>query len=318
MTHLSAYGTVALDFTVRSVASMTPLFEIRPAAARALARLGRLVTACGVVAALVACPIAPGQQPPAAEGSRPRAVPADDDFEQKAAILQSSRWRRAVFELGEWLSGQQIYTPQQVHQMKADFNRRVAAMSADELDKLLDDLEMKFKVMDSPEAKDAREWVGQYLSAMSDARRQQALRDVPDVVAMSAGQLAEEIKRIEQRRDSLRQRQQDFDQTRRAQVAGAQANRQATAQAIASAQALAGSSAAYSPYSRPKNDGKLPFSNVNRNAGIFGFGFGFGGPIIGLGSTCLVGRVPLGAEQARSRAWRMTGPASRGVSLAGE
>lgn len=253
-------------------------------AARFFPRVGAWLAQCLLVAALATGSIAAGQQPGAADAQRPRAVDADDDFERKAAVLQSSRWRRAVFELGEWLSSQQIYTPQQVNQMKADFNRRVAAMSAEELDALLDDLEMKFKVMDSPEAKDARDWVGQYLSAMSDSRRQQALRNVPDVVAMSASQLAEEIKRIEQRRDSLRQRQQDFDQTRQARVAGAQANRQATSQAIAAAQAQAASQAAYSPYRRPNNDGKLPFSNVNRNAGRFGIGFGFGWGGLGLGA----------------------------------
>jgi len=242
----------------------------------------------GVVAPLssaVGQPPAPvrSKTPPALTGPAPTATAADDadadeqDFQRKAALLQSSRWRRAVFELGEWLSGQEIYTPEQVIRMKADFNRRVAAMSSAELDDLLDDLEMKFKVMDTPEARDARSWVGQYLSAMTDRRRQEALRDVPDVVAMSAGQLAAEIQKIEQRRDAIRQRQQDFDQSRQALVTEAQANRQATSQAIAAGQARAAASASYSPYSRPNNDGKLPFSNVNPYQSGFGFGFGFGG-----------------------------------------
>jgi hypothetical protein len=253
-----------------------------------------------VVCLAVALPPAVAQQPanptrpaatsPASESRRqpdPAARPAggqtaaaatdDDDFEKKAALLQSSRWRRAVFELGEWLSGQVIYSPQQVTKMKADFNRRVATMSAAELEDLLDDLELKFQVMETPEAKDARAWVGQYLSAMSDNRRQQALRDVPDVVAMSAGQLATEIKRIEQQRDAVRRRQEDFDQSRQALVASAQANRQATSTAIAAGEARASSSAAYSPYRRANNDGKLPFSNVNPYGGGLGWGLGWGG-----------------------------------------
>jgi len=287
MTPLQAGGSVTLESSVRSVQPMTSPVDtgLGTPEAWVFPRVGVRLAPCLLVAALATGSIAAGQQPAAADAQRPRAVDADDDdFEHKAAVLQSSRWRRAVFELGEWLSAQRIYTSQQVNQMKADFNRRVAAMSAEELDALLDDLELKFKVMDSPEAKDARDWVGQYLSAMSDSRRQQALRNVPDVVAMSASQLAEEIKRIEQRRDSLRQRQQDFDQTRQARVAGAQANRQATSQAIAAAQAQAASQAAYSPYRRPHNDGKLPFSNVNRNAGRFGIGIGFGWGGIGLGA----------------------------------
>lgn len=219
----------------------------------------------------------PAAKPAGREATARDDDPTDDDFERKAALLQSSRWRRAVFELGEWLSGQEIYTPQQVVRMKSDFNRRVAAMTAAELEDLLDDLELKFKVMETPEAKDARAWVGQYLSAMSDHRRQQALRDVPDVVAMSAGQLATEIRRIEQQRDAIRQRQESFDQTRQAQVAGAQANLQATSKAIAAGEAQAASTGAYSPYRRPNNNGKLPFSDVNPYAGGLGIGIGIGG-----------------------------------------
>ena len=63
------------------------------------------------------------------------------DRAKKAAILRSPRWRRAVFELGDWLDSQEIYPPKQVMKIKSDFNRRVAGMSSYELEYLLEDLD---------------------------------------------------------------------------------------------------------------------------------------------------------------------------------
>jgi FtsZ-binding cell division protein ZapB len=201
-----------------------------------------------------------------------------DDLARKAEIMNSAEWRRAIFELGEWLSSTKIYTPEQVRRIKVDFNRRVAGMSSFELEYLLDDLEKKFKVLDTPEAQDVRAWVGQYLSAMSDERRAQELKDVPNVVTMSAGQLQMEIKTIEEKRTSLRQRQADFEQGRNLLVQRADEARRETA--AASAAGLAEARASFSPY-RNQGPGKTPFSDVRTgaDAGIFGgmgFGFGFG------------------------------------------
>ena len=185
-----------------------------------------------VIALAVALPaVATAADAPAA--AAPEANTAAEDLARKAEIMSSTRWRRAIFELGEWLSSQQIYTPDQVHSIKADFNRRVAAMSSYELEYLLDDLDAKFKVMETPEAKDARAWVGQYLAAMSDQKRAETLKDVPDVVKMSAGQLEQEIGKIEAERSRLQQRQANFDQSRTQMVQIAEDSRKETAAASA-------------------------------------------------------------------------------------
>ena len=220
---------------------------------------------------------------PAGEAAATRADESADqddaaDLARKAEIMNSPEWRRAIFELGEWLSTTKIYTPDQVRRIKIDFNRRVAGMSSYELEYLLEDLEKKFKVLDTPEAQDVRAWVGQYLSAMSDERRAQELKDVPNVVTMSAGQLQMEIKTIEEKRTSLRQRQADFEQGRNLLVQRADEARRETA--AASAAGLAEARASFSPY-RNQGPGKTPFSDVRTgaDAGIFGgmgFGFGFG------------------------------------------
>ena len=133
-----------------------------------------------------------GQEPVAQPAASPQgnADGDDGDLARKAEIMNSQRWRRAIFELGEWLSSQRIYTPQEVRNIKADFNKRVTAMSSYELEYLLDDLDAKFKILETPEAKDARQWVGQYLSVMSDQKRAEVIKDVPDVVKMLQGALA--------------------------------------------------------------------------------------------------------------------------------
>jgi hypothetical protein len=211
-------------------------------------------------------PAAPAATAPATQDAAP-----EDDVAKKAEILRSPRWRRAVFELGDWLDTQQIYPPKQVQKIKGDFNRRVAKMSSYELEYLLEDLETKFKVMDSPEAKDARAWVGQYLSAMSDRKRDEVLKDIPDVVKMSAGELSQEIQKIESKRQSLQRQQAAFDQGRQQLIEQAQANRQATAQAAAAAAAQANSAPTYSPY-RSQGGGKPPFSDSKGGGMTVGVG----------------------------------------------
>lgn len=237
-----------------------------------------LLAAC---LAALAAQVAVSQQPPGrnaapetrggpADGGagRPAAATAatddddDPDMARKADIMNSSRWRRAIFELGEWLSSQQIYSPQEVRNIKADFNRRVAKMSASDLEYLLDDLDAKFKILDTAEARDARAWVGQYLSVLSDHQRAKVLKDVPDVVKMTAAQLEQEILKIEQTRSSLQRQQTAFDQGRQQLVQQAQASRQATAQASAAAMRSSGGGGSYSPYRGGGGGGSPPFANA--------------------------------------------------------
>jgi hypothetical protein len=210
----------------------------------------------------------PAAKAPAPAPQEPKAAAATDDADaddlaKKAEIMNSPRWRRAIFELGEWLSAQAIYTPTQVRNIKADFNRKVEKMSPHDLEYLLDDLDAKFQILDTPEARDARSWVAQYLSVMSDQKRAEALKDVPNVVTMTAGQLQQEIQKIEQKRSSLQQQQVAFDEGRQQLVQQAQTARQQTAAASAAAMSRAGA-VSYSPYRSGGGGGggKPPFSDV--------------------------------------------------------
>ena len=210
-----------------------------------------------------ATPSTPAAQPP--ESAANDDGEGESDLEKKVAIMNSPRWRRAIFELGEWLSAQAIYTPTQVRNIKADFNHKVENMSPHDLEYLLDDLDAKFKILDTPEAQDARSWVAQYLSVMSDQKRAEALKDVPNVVTMTAGQLQQEIQKIERKRSSLQQQQAAFDEGREQLVQQAQAARQQTAAASAAAMKQ-GAGMSYSPYRGGGGGGgggsKPPFSDV--------------------------------------------------------
>jgi hypothetical protein len=185
---------------------------------------------------------------------------ADGDLARKADIMHGPQWQRAVAELGDWLSTQTVYTPAEVQRIKVRFNERVAGMSSYELEYLIDSIDGKMRLLETPQARDAKAWLGEYLSAMSDARRAAELRTVPDLLDMNAAQLWEEIQRIDRKRAGLQQRQQGVAARQESLAESARANRQASAQAAAATAARLRAAPTHSPY-RPQG-GSPPFSDV--------------------------------------------------------
>ena len=155
-----------------------------------------------------------------------------------------------MFELTEWLSAQPFYNEQQVAQIKSNFNHRVAKMTSEEVNFLLNDMNAKFQIMQSKEAQDACAWVGQYLSILSDKKREEVLKEIPDVTTMTAAQLSKEINKIERKKTSFRNNQSAFDRTRQAQVQSVlEQDKFARDTYVQDRQAFPTSSGAYSPYS---------------------------------------------------------------------
>ncbi len=192
------------------------------------------------------------------------------DLVRKAHILYGAQWQRAVAELGDWLATQTVYTPTEVRRIKVRFNEQVAAMSSYEIEYLLDSVEQKMRLLDRPEARDAKAWLGEYLSAMSDARRAQELRDVPHLLDMNAAQLWEEIQRIDRTRSALQQRQQGVVARQNVLVDRATANRQATADAARATAERLRTMPAQAP--ARQGGGKPPFSDVPRRRMSIGVG----------------------------------------------
>jgi hypothetical protein len=194
----------------------------------------------------------------------------DCDLVRKADIMHGSQWQRAVAELGGWLSTQTVYTPAEVRRIKVRFNEQVAAMSSYELEYLLDSIDQKIRLLDTPEARDAKAWLGEYLSAMSDARRARELRNVPNLLEMDAAQLWQEIQRIDRKRAALQQRQQGVVARQGVLADRAAAGRQSSAEAARAASNRLRSAPAHSPYR--KGGGSAPFSDVQPRRMSIGVG----------------------------------------------
>jgi len=201
---------------------------------------------------------------PGGRATEPVVAAVGDDLARKAEIMTGDRWQRAVFEFGQWLATQRIYSPQEVNRIKVDFNGRVMGMSSFELEYLLDDLDAKLSILATPQAQDAKAWLGEYLAAMSDSRRAQELRQVPNRATMSAAELQREIERIQRQQAGLQARQQSFDQRRDVLADRAATNRQQSAAAAAAAAARV-RAPAYSPYRGGNAGGSPPFSDVRRS-----------------------------------------------------
>lgn len=209
--------------------------------------------------------------------ARAAAIEADDDdgdFARKADIMHGPRWQRTIAEFGGWLTTQTVYSAADVQRIKRQFNARVAAMSSYELEYLLDSIAAKLQLLDTPEARDAKAWLGEYLSAMSDARRAEALRSVPDLLDMNATQLWQEIQRVDRLRATLQQRQQGVEARQGVMAERATAGRRATAAASQAAAARARSAPAHSPYRQ--GGGSPPFADAQRRQPVIPFGI-FGG-----------------------------------------
>jgi hypothetical protein len=211
----------------------------------------------------------------AAEAPSATRAPADaSDAAKKAAILDSQRWRRAIFELNEWFSVQPFYDKKQVEEIKANLSKRVAAMSSSEVQFMLDDMDAKFQILDSKPAQEARAWLGHYLSVISDRRREEVLKDMPNLATMTAAQLSQEIGKIQRKRGIIAAEQAASDRTRTSQVdSQLQANR-AAQQAYIRQQKQAPTTYS-SPYRVPSSS-QRPFddrptgSNMEFYSGNFG------------------------------------------------
>jgi hypothetical protein len=229
--------------------------------------------ACGLCWAVAAGPHRSAAQTadPAAGSAESRFADEDgSELARKADILHSPQWQRAIAELRGWLATQSVYTPSEVRRIKMQFNARLAAMTSFELEYLLDSITAKMRLLDTPEARDAKAWLGEYLSTMSDARRAEELRNVPNILEMSADQLWREIQRIDSLRGNLRQRQQGVEARQGGLAARADAGRDATSAAARATAARLRAAPAHSPYR--SRGGSPPFSDVQPRQMSIGVG----------------------------------------------
>lgn len=220
---------------------------------------GWLLVLAGIAALIQAATA--GEPTNAVAADRPAAAAEPDDGARKAAILASDRWRRVMFEFREWLEAQPVYTPAQVRGIRADLDRRVAEMSSWEVEYLLDTLDAKVRVLESPRAKEAREWLGRYLAVMTDRRRAAALADVPNVLDLTAAELAARLHDAEAARAAVEAHAARSQRTQRETEAFVRRGRADDAATRARLGKVRRGAAAYSPY-RPQPVVDPPFADA--------------------------------------------------------
>jgi hypothetical protein len=196
----------------------------------------------------------------------------------RRAILESERWQQTNRRLNEWLSVQKIYSSDEIAGMRAALAERIAKMSPQELERLMDEMDGRLEVLLSPEAADARSWLSQYLAVVRDPEeRLRSLR--PDLANMTASQIRQELHQFQDQRAARRRAQEAFDRTRMQQVqsltsaqgANVQAAQQARAQRAASFGSDSQSRSPYAPVPR----------NPRRPLPPPGYGLGpWGGPLM--------------------------------------
>jgi hypothetical protein len=150
----------------------------------------------------------------------PPAADAQGDASREAArqkILDSDPWREAQRKLDDWFAVQQVYGADEVAALRAEIADRVKQMSPEGLEAFLNEMQDRLAVLLSPDAEEARTWIGQILAVVRDPE-QHFGGPLPDVLNMSAGEIRAELQQFQQRRMSRRQAQSAFDTSRQAQV----------------------------------------------------------------------------------------------------
>ncbi len=151
----------------------------------------------------------------------------------KAKIMASDAWKQMADEYQKWLNSQAIYTPDDVNRMNAKQAAQMQAMPAGEMQDFLNDWLAKLKVLNGKDFQDAQQWLGEYMSALSDGYRAKTLKEMglTDVANMSADQLEAAIEKIRADRLSIQRNQDAFNRIRQQQVHAIQQANAATQQA---------------------------------------------------------------------------------------
>lgn len=137
---------------------------------------------------------------------RPSSQESDLDSMSKEGILASPRWQRAEQALEDWLSVQNLYSPEELAQLEKRCNARIDAMNATQLRKYLQDAEAKLDILLSPEVQQAREWVGSYMAVLAVPKRAELQKQLPDVANMTAPQIEQAVRGFLQAQQSHGQR----------------------------------------------------------------------------------------------------------------
>lgn len=123
----------------------------------------------------------------------------------------------------DWLSIQKRYDKQQVKQLREQLDAKVQKLSAEELLEFQRELDAKLSVLMGQEARDARLWLAESLSAASESYGKKIRESQPDVANMSAAELRESLDEFELRRARTQEATASFQAAQRDRVRSVQA-----------------------------------------------------------------------------------------------
>ena len=198
----------------------------------------------------------------------------NQDFQEAEArndILSSDRWAAAERQFDEWLSIQTVYSEDEVEAMKSDFRNRIIAMSAEELQEFLDQMEARVQILMSPASMDARRWASKFTE-----KRKKEIRKkfgVEDPINMSADEMAAALRQFAADRQSRQATSASFQRSRSLQASAATKRREAQAAAArAAARTRSTASSAYAPRNVPRTPKtyRAAYPKMNYSVGPWG------------------------------------------------
>ncbi len=133
-------------------------------------------------------------------------------------ILNSPEWKQTMKDLEQWSTVQQIYDKDQMAKLKQQFEKKIADMPADQIKEFMDDLKQKLKVLNSDEARNAREWLAETLAVAAPAYAEKIREQLPDIATLSAAQLQLQLDEYENKIAAKRKYASEFAKQREDQA----------------------------------------------------------------------------------------------------
>lgn len=186
--------------------------------------ISSLLRACFCSALFMSCTlfaagIASGQdQPKPSNAAKPSAAESASDEAAKQKIMNSPEWKQAKYAFDEWISVQQIYDKKRVAEIKQQLDAQIKSMNASQLQEFLEDMEHKLKILNSPEAQDARAWLARNMALAAAPYREKLRKQFPDVANMTAAQLDLAMREFEEKRAASAQQSTEAATARKEQV----------------------------------------------------------------------------------------------------
>jgi hypothetical protein len=185
-------------------------------------------------------------------------------------ILNSADWKQTMQELQQWSSIQQIYDKEQLATKRQELDEKIAGMSAAELSDFLTDLKQKLKILNSPEAREARQFLDETMAVAAPQYAKKIRAQLPDVADLTPAQLQLQLDRYQDRIARKQQLASEFEQQREDQAKQIREQRirdqQARLKAQLSAESLPRSNYNFNPpkqkirtYEKPYRPIRYPF-----------------------------------------------------------